>query len=347
MSRFRTSRLLLVVVLAAATGLAGLAAAAGAAAATTTYTITDLGSLGAGVTHGLAINASGQVTGDSVLSKQVQVPCPPQKYGGPQKCFANPDHAFLWSSGTMTDLGTVGNGLDSQGVAINDSGQVVGWSSGSFPGNPFMSNGHGKGLVALRGTTMSQARGINDSGQIAGQCGYVVAPEFNPCVVSNGTATDLPDCANGTAVAINNNGQVVGNCGDNNGLAVVWTNDTPTVLGTLGGGAATPTAINNLGQVVGTSQTATGAFDGALWSNGTVTDLGSNFSPAAINDSGVIVGGQFVYSDGTLQNLNTLIPAGSPYQIDSATGINDKGQIVANALDTATNQEHALLLTPS
>jgi probable HAF family extracellular repeat protein len=317
-----------------------------AAAAATAYTVTDLGSLGAGVTHGLAINASGQVTGDSVLSKQVQVPCPPQQYGGSRKCFVNPDHAFLWTNGTMNDLGTLGNGLDSQGVAISDSGEVVGWSSGSFPGNPFQSNGRGKGLVALRDTTMSQARGINQSGEIAGQCGYVVAPEFNPCVVSNGIATILPDCANGIAVAINNSGQVLGECGDNDALAVVWTNGAVTVLGTLGGGAASPTAINNLGQVVGTSQTATGAFDGSLWSNGTVTDLGRSFSPAAINDRGVIVGGQFVYSDGTLQNLNNLIPAGSPYQIDSATGINDNGQIVANAVNTATGQAHALLLTP-
>jgi probable HAF family extracellular repeat protein len=166
-------------------------------------------------------------------------------------------------------------------------------------------------------------------------------------VVSNNTATTLPDCANGIAVAVNNNGEVIGQCGDNNALGLVWTNDTPTALATLGGTAATPTAINNLGQVVGTSATSTGSVDGALWSNGTVTDLGSNFWPAAINDSGVIVGRQFVYSNGTLQDLNNLIPAGSPYQIESATGINDNGQIVVIALDTATNQDHALVLTPS
>jgi probable HAF family extracellular repeat protein len=61
----------------------------------------------------------------------------------------------------------------------------------------------------------------------------------------------------------------------------------------------------------------------------------------------VNVGGQFVDSGGTVQNLNTLIPAGSGYQIQSATGINDNGHIVANATDTATGQTHALLLTPS
>jgi probable HAF family extracellular repeat protein len=78
-----------------------------------------------------------------------------------------------------------------------------------------------------------------------------------------------------------------------------------------------------------------------------MTDLGSNFSPAAVNDSGVIVGGQFVYSGGTLQNLNSLIPAGSGYQIQNVTGINDNGQIVVNAADTATGQTHALLLNPN
>jgi hypothetical protein len=80
-----------------------------------------------------------------------------------------------------------------------------------------------------------------------------------------------------------------------------------------------------------------------------MTDLGPNFSRTAVNDSGVIVGGQFVYSGGTLQNFNNLIPAGSGYQIQNATGINnnDNGQIVANADDTATGQTHALLLNPS
>jgi probable HAF family extracellular repeat protein len=201
--------------------------------------------------------------------------------------------------------------------------------------------------------------GINDSGQIAGQCRDSMLLQSYACVVSsNGAITALPESnpniecleintipgITPTAVAISNNGQVLGNCF---GGVVVWTSDTPTVLPTLGGGSATGTAINNLGQVVGTSNTSTGAEDGFLFSNGTMTDLGSGFSPAAVNDSGVIVGGQFVYSNGTLQNLNTLIPAGSGYQIQNATGINDNGQIVANADDIATGQTHALLLNPS
>jgi probable HAF family extracellular repeat protein len=358
MTRFRSAHVACLAVLGLAAGVPAVAAAAPAAAPTATYTITDLGSLGGGVAHGLAINATGQVTGDSLLAKQVMVPCPyPQPPN--QKCSANLDHAFFWSNGTMTDLGTLG-GNNSQGVAINGSGEVVGASSPKTTGSDqvFLSNARDHKLTAL--PFMNQALGINDAGQIVGQCNELPAnPEVFACVVSsNGTTTQLGDsvpplgnsnlsCSE--AVAINNNGQALANCHGaalpENG-AVVWANGTPTVVATLGGSAA-GTAINNSGHVVGIAQTGTGAEDGFLWSNGTTTDLGPNFHPAAINDSGVIVGGQFVDSGGTVQNLNTLIPAASGYQIQNATGINDNGQIVANAIHIATGQTHALLLTPS
>jgi probable HAF family extracellular repeat protein len=354
MTRFHPSRIAWIAAVAATA-----AVATSAAAATTSYRITDLGSLGGGGARGLAINASGQVTGDSVLSTLVQVPCPPQQYGGAKKCFKHPDHAFVWSNGTMTDLGSLG-GLYSQGVAINGSGEVVGESAtkSAGPFEPFLWNGHS--MKALSAPTT--VYGINDSGQIAGQCFDAVFIQSTACVVSNGTITALPESNPNieclyintippnipAAVAINNNGQVLGNCFESSGgIAVVWTNDIPTVLPTLGGVASSGTAISSNGQVVGTAETSTGAFDGFLWSNGTMTDLGSTFSPDAVNDSGVIVGGQFVYSNGTLQNLNNLIPAGSGYQIQNATGINDNGQIVANADATATGQTHALLLTPN
>ena len=90
MTRFHTARIV---------SLAALAAA-------TSYTITDLGSLGFGVSDALAINNNGQVTGYSYTSQQIQVSCPPHQYGGQKKCFIHPYHAFLWSNGAMKDLGT-------------------------------------------------------------------------------------------------------------------------------------------------------------------------------------------------------------------------------------------------
>ena len=358
MSRLHHSRIVAVAALAVGAGASAVTvAAAPAGAATATYTITDLGSLGGGVTHGLAINASGQVTGDSFLAKQVQVPCPyPQSKN--QKCFANLDHTFLWSNGTMTDLGTLG-GDNSQGVAINDSGQVVGSSDTKTGSSSFLFNASDQNLTALSSTI--GALGINDSGQIAGLCNdRPAAPELYACVASsNGIITELGEAvppAFGNppyecleAVAINNNGQALAYCsgpGVPEDGAVVWTNATPAVACTFSTDAH-PTALNNNGQVVGYVYTSTGGTDGWLCSNGTLTDLGSGFFPAAINDTGVFVGGPFLDSGGTVQNLNTLIPAGSGYQIQSATGINDNGQVVANATDTATGQTHALLLTPS
>lgn len=43
-------------------------------------------------------------------------------------------HAFLWSGGTGTDLGTLPNGSNSGATDINDRGVVVGWSD--VPGRP-------------------------------------------------------------------------------------------------------------------------------------------------------------------------------------------------------------------
>lgn len=339
MNRSHLFRIAALAMLLIGAGVPAAVAAAPASAATTTYTVTDLGSLGGGITGATAINASGQVTGYSYLSKQGAICIT----GAPQKHCA-PFHAFLWTNGKMTDLGSLGGDF-SEGRAINDSGQVVGFATDAgLDLDAALWNG--KKITPLPGLNPA-AIGVNDSGQIIGELSFQTALPNPPGLL----ACD--------PVAINNNGQFLGECvGQNPPLnifeprAVVWTNNTPAVLPTLGGTKldgpeALPTAFNDNGQVVGTSQTSTGASDGFLFSTGTITDLGPTFSPAAINDNGVIVGGQFIDGGGTLQNLNTLIPAGSPYQIQSATGINDNGQIIANATDTATGQQHALLLTPN
>jgi probable HAF family extracellular repeat protein len=69
----------------------------------------DIGTLGGTQSQGVAINASGQVTGDSLTA-------------GDQAL-----HAFMYD-GTMHDIGTLSGGY-SNGWAINNSGQITGEAS--------------------------------------------------------------------------------------------------------------------------------------------------------------------------------------------------------------------------
>ena len=55
-----------------------------------------------------------------------------------------------------------------------------------------------------------------------------------------------------------------------------------------------------------------------------------------------MVGGPYIDSGGTLQNLNNLVPTNSGSQIGDATAIKDNGQIVA-----ITSDNRSVLLNPS
>ena len=353
MTRFHTSRIVSLAGLAVAVGLPVAAVEAAPAAAATTYTITDLGSLGLGSTPN-GINATGEVTGSSYLPTLVPTPsCRPYHNLKPV-CTEHPYHAFVWNNGTMTDLGTLGSGNFSAGNAVNSSGEVAGWSDTKADTGQEASVWNGGKVTGLGVPLDSVAAGINDSGQVVGSWGTATTGS-QPFLYSNGAITDLPEpgfvatsnlgCQ---ADAINNNAQIAGTCwGWNRKLSsiyadlVLWQNGTVTDLGTLGGVRSTATAINGNGQITGWGTTSSGAVDGFLYSNGTMTDLGS-FAPAAINDNGVMVGGPYIDSGGTVQNLHTLIPAGSP-TIQDATAINDNGQIAASATGSTSG---AVLLNP-
>ena len=107
MNRLRLLHLVPLAVLILGAGLAAAAPVSAAAAATATYTVTNLGSLGYGVTDGVALSAGGQVTGRSFNGATITLKtcCGGCYPGGPHNpCKEHIYHAFVWSNGTMTDL---------------------------------------------------------------------------------------------------------------------------------------------------------------------------------------------------------------------------------------------------
>jgi len=120
-------------------------------------TMRDLGTLASGGSSvALAINVTGQITGYSETRPSVDIDY----------------HAFLYANGVMTDLGTLG-GHFSQGLALNDHGVVVGYSTlaGGDAHHAFIyQNGIMSDLNTLipasSGVLLNEAVGINNSGQI-------------------------------------------------------------------------------------------------------------------------------------------------------------------------------------
>lgn len=322
---------------ALALGVVGAAVAAlSASAASTTYTMTDLGSLGYGVSDGFAINAGGEVVGRSYLNTVFPFKC------GKHTCTFRQNDPFSWSNGTIKDLGTLNPRAMSEATAVDTAGDVVGGSNGE--------------AILVHNGTLSDlgpgtATGINDAGEIVG------GTSQHAFAINGSTRTTLPDLSSygiSSASGINSTNEIVGSS-DNaagNSHAVMWKTGTVTDLGTLGGSQSAAFAVNNLGQVVGWAHTASEATHVFLYQNGAMTDLGAfGLDPVAdaINNHGVIVGesgnGAWIWSSGTFQNLNNLVPAGSGFTLDDATAINDNGQIVADG-HNAQGQEHAFLLRP-
>ena len=117
----------------------------------------DLGALqNNGTSVAWAINSAGVVTGVSSVT-------------------ASSVHAFLWSaSGGMVDIGSLG-GAGSGGEAINDAGEVVGSSTTSTGDLHAFIYDHGvmtdlnTEIASGSGWSLTEARGINASGQIVGR----------------------------------------------------------------------------------------------------------------------------------------------------------------------------------
>lgn len=169
-------------------------------------------------------------------------------------------HAFLYSSGRMSDLGTLG-GPNSTAVGINAIEQMT--------GNSFTAVNSAQHAFVYREGKM------NDLGTLGGMNSMGIG--INALGQTVGSSFISGD---GAFHSFLNSGRMID-------------------LGTLGGPNSSANGINASGQVVGGSDTTSGVEHAYLWNNGIMTDLNSLISAgsgwelrgaSSISDGGEIVG---------------------------------------------------------
>jgi probable HAF family extracellular repeat protein len=264
-------------------------------------------------------------------------------------------HAFFWHNGKMHDLQTLG-GMDSIAFFVNDLGQVAGASDVDTSSNLNRAENPG-------GPTVHPF--LWQNGKMRDLIADAPAGLF-------GGSYGIPS-------ALNQFGQVIGEMnltGDSTWHSFLWTEGKVKDIGTLGGDFTTAQWINNFGVIVGRSS-VTQVCDSCgsstpqlshpfLWKNETMIDLG--LPPGAqcatakqISDLGVVVGqsylgvnsvffdicdsgatGAFVWKNGVMADLQSLLAPGSNFTLDDAVNVNDAGEILATGFDP--NGHHLVVL---
>jgi probable HAF family extracellular repeat protein len=251
---------------------------------------------------------------------------------------------FVWESGSIRALPTLG-GNNGFATGANNRGQVVGWAEN-----------------AVHDATCTSPQVLQFRAAIWGP-GKDRIRELPPLAGDSTSA----------ATAVNNRGQVVGIsgiCGNAVGAfsaahAVLWEEGIPTDIGNLGGVAwNTPMAMNEWGDVVGFSNIH--ASDGDtfnahafLWTRRSgIKDLGTLPGDAlsqglGINNWGQVVGISctagfascrgFLWQDGVMMDLNSLVVSGTAGPIYAAGDIDDLGRITGQTLNVMTNVASAFL----
>jgi probable HAF family extracellular repeat protein len=246
-------------------------------------------------------------------------------------------HATLFNGGTVTDLGTLPDwGNNSTGAGINDSGQIVGYSGST------LSSTYTHAFI------WDAANGMRDLGTLGGQ--YAKAFSIN----NSGAVTGLSQIPTGFG----------------NMHAFIWdaTNGMRDI-GTIAGDSSSGNFINADGHVAGSS--TINNFDNrshAFLYDGAMHDLGSLGPDAFESDRSAaygvnlydeVVGSAyrpytggalyqiaFVYRSGTMFDLEMQVD-NPDYRLYSAVSINDRGEILVQAIHTPTNTNRAVILTPS
>ncbi|MBX3115029.1 MAG: DUF3466 family protein [Fimbriimonadaceae bacterium] len=321
-----------------------------------TFTITDLGTAPGGTASriGNSVNDQGKVVGQGLNSPGAR--------------------AFYYQGGSGTiDIGTLPNGQNAIAFGINNSGQVIGWSTTSpgFDGtttafiwdsvNGMQSLGYLPGVI-----NSSFAYGINDSGKVVGSSragtsgGHAFVWDSVNGMVDIGALPGGGDSSQ--AYSINNPGVVVGDSVVGSArIGFIWDGvNGMQSIGTLSAinQASTAYDINDSGKVAGVSKTDANVNHAMIWDgvNGMI-DIHSGLVSSeahSINNQGQVVGfgatgsgnAAFLWDQTNgMRNLNSLLNANSSgWSLTTAYGINNNGQIVGSGV--FNGQLRAYIATP-
>jgi probable HAF family extracellular repeat protein len=227
-------------------------------------------------------------------------------------------HAFAFDAfrNIKKDLGTLGGTWSAAYDTVGDT--VIGASriAGDARLRAFQYKNGTMSALAVDLGGDSVARGINDLGDVIGYACTAGNASCRPFLHSNGVTTWLgPSNRTGVANRSNVRQDVVGSLTVGATThAFLFSNGVSTDLGTLGGASSDGRGLNEQGDVVGTAQNGAGQPRAFLWRDGTMTDL------------------------------NTLIPSGTGWVLESAAAISDGGQIVGYG--TLAGKRRAFVLTP-
>lgn len=193
--------------------------------------------------------------------------------------------AFLWQKGRLTGIGALSRDASSYAAAMNERGQIVGYSETARGDQRafIWENGKLRSLGTLGGKD-SWVRGesrrgdlnfatfypeaINELGQVVGTS-TTRAGRYHGFLWQAGRMKDLGTLGGplSLAIAVNERGEVIGRSQLRNGSehAFVWESGKLTDLGTLGGKSSYAAAINDRGQIVGAAETKNGKLHAVLW----------------------------------------------------------------------------------
>ncbi len=302
------------------------------AAASPIFAVSSLGTMGGWTSGAAGINSSGQATGWA-MNRAWRV------------------GAFFHDGSVMTSPGALPGTGASFGGGINDTGQIAGTSFAGWRTRATVWSGGRATDIGTLGGNQASASDINNAGAVVG--GSVTSHgRMHAYRYHDGDWDDIGEQFGhgwSSAFGINNSGQVTGYGQTSSGTfrGFLWDeNEGLTMLGTLGGNSSYGLDINSNGWVTGHSRTADDRLHAFLSDGDSMTDLGTlggNTSYAhGINDAADVVGyswragdrrsSAFLYSNGTMLDLNDLIPATSGWRLLRAYDINNAGQIVGTGL---------------